>query len=184
MTSLNLIVVFSEIQVPKIPFYDDIVTIFSKDYENLNWNSASDTFPKFVELLKFPEYTYNVMLGLICSIGGLTETLVKNSSSSLFAYMQREKKSSRIEEINRLCEVIYTIFKDHQKMDRITVPTLRFLEKFFSSGCIDHLTEDPAADFCKRLLKLILAEISGCKDIYKLIDGINLLAQFVQVLQQ
>lgn len=42
----------------------------------LNWNSAATTFPKFVQLIDFNEYQYNLLLGLVCSIGGLTETLV------------------------------------------------------------------------------------------------------------
>lgn len=135
-----------------------------------------------MELLRFQEYSYNVMLGLICSIGGLTETLVKSSSSSLFSYLSKEKSNKGLDEINRLCEVIYKIFQDHQKIDRITIPMLRFLEKLFSSGSIQHLTDDPSFDFCKRILKLTMNEIAGCKDVYKLVDGINLLAQFIQVM--
>lgn len=42
----------------------------------LNWNSAATTFPIFVELVVFDDYRYNLLLGLISSIGGLTETLV------------------------------------------------------------------------------------------------------------
>lgn len=65
-------------RVPSIPYYNEISLIFPKDEcDILNWNSASATFPKFVQLIKLSPYTYNVMLGMICSVGALTETLVK-----------------------------------------------------------------------------------------------------------
>ncbi|XP_064213928.1 tubulin-specific chaperone D isoform X2 [Tribolium castaneum] len=173
---------YNDPTIPNIPHHDELLKIFEKtECETLNWNSASDTFPKFVELLQFPEFSYNVMLGLVCSVGGLTETLVKNSSSSLFAYISREKKCKGVGEIDRLADVIYRIFEDNRKNDRIVVPMFRFLDKLFSSGCIQHLADDPSSDFCKKILKLAMNELVGCKDAYKIIDGINLLAQFVQV---
>lgn len=69
--------VCSEPKVPHVIYHQEICDIFpTSECDELNWNSAACTFPKFVQLLKFHEYTYSVMLGLICSSGGLTETLV------------------------------------------------------------------------------------------------------------
>lgn len=68
---------FSDPVIPHIPYHKELREIFpAVDCELLNWNSESITFPKFVQLLPFSEYTYNLLLGLIVSIGGLTETLV------------------------------------------------------------------------------------------------------------
>ncbi|KAJ8938560.1 hypothetical protein NQ314_011450 [Rhamnusium bicolor] len=174
--------IYNNPRVPNIAHYDEISQIFPKaECDILNWNSASATFPKFVELIKLPPYTYNVMLGMICSVGGLTETLVKNSSSSLFTYLKSEIKSKGVTEIQRICDIIYKIFIDHQKVDRITVPMFRFLDKLFDSGCLNLIIEDANLDFIKKILKLIQMEIAGCKDIYKLIDGINILCQFIQI---
>lgn len=172
----------SDVTIP-IKHYNEMLEFFLKEEcETLNWNSAADTFPKFVELLKFPEYTYSVMLGLICSVGGLTETLVKNSSSALFSYFSKEKKTRGVEEIDRIAEIVFEIFTNHKKNDRIVVPIFRFLDKLLSSGCIQHITDDPNSDFCKRILKLVTSELIGCRDAYKLVDGVNLLAQFIQVI--
>ncbi|CAG9762163.1 unnamed protein product [Ceutorhynchus assimilis] len=174
--------IYNESRVPNILHHDEIALIFPKEeWTSLNWNSAGATFPKFVQLLQFNPYTYPVLVGLICSIGGLTETLIKNSSSSLFNYLKQEEKSKGTTEIRRICETIHQIFLDHQKQDRITIPLFSFLDKLFDSGCINSIIEDPAYDWTKRILKLIQMEISGCKNIYKLIDGINALCQFVQV---
>lgn len=72
--------IFSEPTIPHIPHHENIRQIINKkECDSLNWNSAADTFPKFVNLIQFPAYTYNTVLGLICSVGGMTETLVKKN---------------------------------------------------------------------------------------------------------
>ncbi|XP_017771538.1 PREDICTED: tubulin-specific chaperone D [Nicrophorus vespilloides] len=164
--------------VPNIPHHEALKSLFPKDEcDLLNWNSASTTFPRFVNLLEFPEYTYSIMLGLICSVGGMAETLVKCSSHSLFDHM----KEKPIEKIERLCETTHEIFANCQKNDRIVIPMFRFLDRLFSSGCIDHILDNLQSDFAKKILKLVQMELNGCKDIYKLIDGISILCQFIQV---
>lgn len=73
--------IFSDPAVPNIPHHQELQLIFpAVDCELLNWNSEAVTFPKFVRLLSYEEFTYNLLLGLIVSIGGLTETLVSGMS--------------------------------------------------------------------------------------------------------
>ncbi|XP_045480328.1 tubulin-specific chaperone D [Harmonia axyridis] len=168
--------------VPYIPHHEELIKIFPKEEcDDLNWNSANFTFPKFVQLLQFPEFTYNILLGLICSVGGLTETLVKYSASSLFTFLDAEKKLKGDDEMKRICEVVHRIFVDYQKNDRITVPMFKFLDKLFDSGCLECVLRDEKSEFAPQMLKLIQAEIAGCKDIYKLMDGVNTLCQFIQI---
>ncbi|XP_056642378.1 tubulin-specific chaperone D [Diorhabda sublineata] len=174
--------IFNDPPVPNLPHREELTKIFVKtDCDELNWNSSSVTFPKFVQLIQFPGFVHHVMVGLICSIGGLTETLVKDSSSSFFAYLKEEYRTKGPEPIRRICDVILKIFVDYQKIDRITVPLFRFLDKLFDSGCIECVTVTENSEFVRDILKLIQQEISGCKDIYKLIDGIHVLCQFIQM---
>lgn len=70
-------IIFSDPDIIAIPHLQELRDIFPvPECELLNWNSEAVTFPKFVQLLPFNDYTYNLLLGLIVSIGGLTETLV------------------------------------------------------------------------------------------------------------
>lgn len=165
-----------------IPHHEQLKDLFPQEECTLfNWNSAAITFPKFVQLLEYDVYTYNVLLGLVSSIGGMTETLVKSSSSSLYAYLQSLEQNNKMAQIEKLCDIIYLIFVDYQKNDRIIVPMFRFLEKLMCSGSINVIIGDPNSEFSKKIFKLIQVEMNGCKDIYKLVDGINLLCQFIQV---
>ncbi|KAK9871289.1 hypothetical protein WA026_011559 [Henosepilachna vigintioctopunctata] len=177
--------IYHEKRVPYVPHHEDMMIIFPKEEcDDLNWNSGSCTFPKFVQLLKYSEFTYNLFLGLICSIGGLTETLVKHSSSSLFTYLKVELKHKRKAELARLCDVIYQIFADHQKNDRIIIPMFRFLDRLFESECVQCIYHNKQSDFAAKIIKLIQMEMSGCRDIYKLMDGANALCQFIQIESQ
>lgn len=76
---------FSEPHIPNIPNHEEIKEIFQKaECDLLNWNSEAVTFPKFVQLIQFESYTYHVLLGLICSVGGMTETLVKKNQHIMY----------------------------------------------------------------------------------------------------
>lgn len=67
----------SDPPIPNIPNYNVLLNLFPKEEcEILNWYSAAITFPKFVQLIEFPVFSYNLLLGLVSSVGGLTETLV------------------------------------------------------------------------------------------------------------
>ena len=69
---------YSNPAISNVPYFQDLVKIFPlKTCENeINWIAASDTFPRFTQLLAFHPYTYNVFLGLVVSVGGITESLV------------------------------------------------------------------------------------------------------------
>ncbi|XP_022919826.2 tubulin-specific chaperone D [Onthophagus taurus] len=176
--------IYNEPKVPHVSSLDDLKKIFSEEKcNNLNWNSAKSTFPLFVQLLELEEYKYNVTLGLISSIGGLTETLVKNSSASFFEKLHeiKTRHSAGDQDISHLCDIILKIFMNYQRNDRIIVPMFRFLDKLFSSNCLTNLLENCEWEFPKKIFKLVQMEINGCKDIYKLIDGISLLCQYLQI---
>jgi xanthine/uracil/vitamin C permease (AzgA family) len=73
----------SDPAILNIPYRAELVQIFpAAACENeIEWIAASDTFPRFVQLLAFTPFTYSVLLGLVVSVGGLTESLVRVNSS-------------------------------------------------------------------------------------------------------
>lgn len=72
------IFIFRDPIIPNIPFREELLRIFPLEKcKDSTLRLESETFPKFVQLLSFPCYTPHVMEGLILSIGGLTERLVR-----------------------------------------------------------------------------------------------------------
>lgn len=45
----------------------------------VQWLVEAETFPRFVQMISMPEYTYNLILGFVLSVGGLSETLVSQA---------------------------------------------------------------------------------------------------------
>uniref|UniRef100_A0A8C3QS62 Tubulin-specific chaperone D n=1 Tax=Cyanoderma ruficeps TaxID=181631 RepID=A0A8C3QS62_9PASS len=71
---------FDHPPVPHIPHREELERIFPRwEKETLNWNAASEAFPRITQLLGLPAYQYHVLLGLSVSVGGLTETTVRAS---------------------------------------------------------------------------------------------------------
>lgn len=66
-------------RIPHIPNHEDLLEIFDAERcANMEWLKVEDVFRCFIKLLSFSSYQYHVMLGLIMSVGGLTEQLVSN----------------------------------------------------------------------------------------------------------
>jgi xanthine/uracil/vitamin C permease (AzgA family) len=72
---------YSDPAIPNIPHYAELLQIFPPVAceAEIKWNAASETFPQFIQLLAFRPFTYSVMLGLVVSAGGLTESLVSGN---------------------------------------------------------------------------------------------------------
>jgi hypothetical protein len=69
----------SDPAIPNIPYHAELLEIFpaAACEHEINWIAESDTFPRFTQLLALETFTYSVMLGLVVSVGGITETLVR-----------------------------------------------------------------------------------------------------------
>ncbi|XP_068082742.1 tubulin-specific chaperone D [Anabrus simplex] len=167
--------------VPHIPCYNEVVAIFPEDLcrEKINWIAAADTFPRFTQLLALQPYTYSVLLGLVVSVGGLTESLVKHSCSSLFSYLKGLQDNS--EELKRLCDIIVEIFSKHQFDDRVIVPLFGFLDRLMGSGCIRAVLQDPNSTFASSILKHVKIEITKTREVTKLVSSVDVLCQLIQV---
>ena len=141
------------------------------------WLYAAHTFPLFCTLLELPEYTERLMIGLIASIGQLTESLVKYSSESLIDFLRKNP-----EQQTRICNVVIDIFNKNTLNDRISYPLLNFLNIIISSGIIDDILLDPSSTFSSEVFRLTKLEIKGHKKLYKLVSSINVFCQLIQVI--
>ncbi|PNF44134.1 Tubulin-specific chaperone D [Cryptotermes secundus] len=167
--------------IPNIPHHAELVQIFpaAACEKEINWIAASNTFPRFTQLLAFRPFTYNVLLGLVSSVGGLSESLTKDSSASLFSYLKAHHGDNV--ELERLCETIVEIFQHSHFVDRITVPLLEFLDRLFSSGCVRSVLENSQSTFASDVLHHVKLEIGRTRNVSKLTGSVNILCHLVQV---
>lgn len=150
--------------------------------ENSNvvlWLFPGHTMPRFVQLLNYSDYRYNVIKGLVVSAGELTESLVKHTTQSLYSYLN--SLHSDKEMLQSICDTIIKVFADNLHVKRITGPMFNFLDRLLCSGSISPILEDEKSTFAMDILKYTQLELRGGKNIYKLLDSINVLCQLIQV---
>uniref|UniRef100_A0A669PXK4 Tubulin-specific chaperone D n=1 Tax=Phasianus colchicus TaxID=9054 RepID=A0A669PXK4_PHACC len=171
---------FDSPPVPHIPHREELERIFPRsEAETLNWNAASEAFPRITQLLGLPAYQYYVLLGLSVSVGGLTETTVrKYSAQSLFDYMKKIQNDSSAME--GFCETLLKVFEDNLHNDRVSVPLLTMLDQMLANGCFDIFTMQGNHPFPVKLLHLCKEEIKRSKDIRKLRSSIGVFCGLIQ----
>ncbi|KAJ8318891.1 hypothetical protein KUTeg_003982 [Tegillarca granosa] len=164
-------------EIPHIPHRTDLEKIFPQsEVDSINWAAPSDTFARFTKLLHFKTYLYSVLLGLTVSVGGLTESLVKFSSIHLQSYLRDISKD--IEQMTDFTNVLIQIFKDYQKVDRVSLPLLKMLDMLFSRGCFDVL--DSNHPFPVEVLEAVKKEITRTGDPHKLLAAADVYCGLLQ----
>ncbi|NXS06431.1 TBCD protein, partial [Neodrepanis coruscans] len=170
---------FDQPPIPHIPHREELERIFPRsEKETLNWNAASEAFPRITQLLALPTYQYFVLLGLSVSVGGLTETTLRYSAQSLFDYMK--KIQSDPSALEGFCETLLKVFEDNLRNDRVSVPLLTMLDQLLANGCFDTFTEQENHPFPVKLFTLCKEEIKRSKDIRKLRSSIGVFCGLIQ----
>ncbi|NXL44779.1 TBCD protein, partial [Podilymbus podiceps] len=170
---------FDHPPVPHIPHREDLERIFPRsEKETLNWNAASEAFPRITQLLSLPAYQYYVLLGLSVSVGGLTETTLRYSAQSLFDYMKKIQNDPSA--LESFCATLLKVFEDNLRNDRVSVPLLAMLDQMLANGCFDIFTMQENHPFSVKLLTLCKEEIKRSKDIRKLRSSIGVFCGLIQ----
>jgi len=161
--------------LPGVPRIEEVRDIFPKE-EDINWTVEAETFPRFVKLLHLPEYTERIILGLVVSIGGLTERLVKNSSESMFG----ELSNMNQKQLESFSTSLLSVFKKHQKVDRVTVPLFKFLDQLLTSSSLESILDEKTNQFSFQLFTLCKAEITKSGDPNKIMSSGDVFCQLLQ----
>lgn len=163
-------------EIPHIRQHATLKEIFPPDGVKILWLFADHTFPLFCSMLKLPEYAEKLLIGLVGSIGQLTESLIKYSSASFLDFLKAND-----DEVPRICDLIVKIFSEHLHNERITYPMLNFLEMILSSGVLVMILDDENNNFAEEVFRLVNLEIKGHKKLYKIVASINVMCQLIQV---
>ncbi|XP_048478977.1 tubulin-specific chaperone D [Plutella xylostella] len=192
--------IYNDPVIPNIPHHEELKEIFppedvelkplvqkpdtdepaapSTQYNNtVLWLFPGHTMPRFTRLLACETYRPRLLLGLAVSGGERSDTLVKHTTQSLFAFL----RSADLPLLQEICRELTAIFTRHLHDRRVSQPMFNLLERLLSSGAISPILDDPTSTFAADVLKYVQLELRGGKHWYKLLDSINVLCQLVQV---
>ena len=138
------------------------------------WRSAKFVFDQMKKLFDSDVYSMPILKGLITSSGGLTESTVKASQSSLFEYLtemgKQHGEQAGIQTKLDLLRKLIVIFESHLKNDRVTVPLMKTIEMLLSA---DYLTEPEIQPAVHEIHAITVKECNKSKNIVKLLAGVG-----------
>ncbi|XP_011921349.1 PREDICTED: tubulin-specific chaperone D [Cercocebus atys] len=162
---------FDSPPIPHVPHRGELEKLFPRsDVASVNWNAPSQAFSRVTQLLGLPTYRYPVLLGLVVSLGGLTESTVRHSTQSLFEYMKGVQSDPQA--LGSFSRTLLQIFEDNLLNDRVSLPLLKTLDHVLTHGCFDIFTTEEDHPFAVKLLALCKKEIKNSKDVQKLLSAI------------
>uniref|UniRef100_A0A8I5MYQ6 Tubulin-specific chaperone D n=1 Tax=Papio anubis TaxID=9555 RepID=A0A8I5MYQ6_PAPAN len=140
---------FDSPPIPHVPHRGELEKLFPRsDVASVNWNAPSQAFSRITQLLGLPTYRYPVLLGLVVSLGGLTESTVRHSTQSLFEYMKGVQSDPQA--LGSFSRTLLQIFEDNLLNDRVSLPLLKTLDHVLTHGCFDIFTTEEEQFCCCR----------------------------------
>lgn len=150
----------------------------------VNWSMAHDTFPLVVKMMDIPEFLEEIAAGLVISVGGLTESVVKASKGALFDWMRAHLQAKDFGLLSRFSFFLVTLLTRHHQDDRVTIPLMKTMALLLESNLLRFLFEQRQAedgsatattDFGGRLYDVLRDEIQKCTAVPKLSAAISVL---------
>ncbi|KAF9096373.1 hypothetical protein BGX29_008588 [Mortierella sp. GBA35] len=169
--------------VLRIPHRAEVMKVVEKSDEmNLIWLQASEVYARIVQLLHLPEYRLELLIGFVISAGGLTETLVRHSSSCLTEFVSGlpvtnndimdVDNSTPTLTLVEFAQEIMKIIDRYEGQDRVIVPLLEVLDLLFESGILLMIDHPSDFDFAP-MVRFVRRQTVKCKDTRKLSASIR-----------
>ena len=147
---------------------------------NINWGQPGDVFPYLMYLMETGSVYFDAIVsGTIISVGGMTETVVKESSKALLHWCADMLKQGTPDMVVRFARSLEALFEEKVGDDRVIVPLLKSLQLLFSEGAFGDSLD--GTDVAMNFLNLIKNEMSGCGDVNKLMACINVVVLLLDV---
>nr|KAJ3417659.1 hypothetical protein HK105_000960 [Polyrhizophydium stewartii] len=145
----------------------------------INWLNPRAVFPIMVRLLHVRAVRAEVLTGLVVSMGSLTESLVRHSSSALVEFLgtlpraldASETPNDVLERVHVL-DALVQVFVAHHKDERVSVPVLETVDVLLNSAM---LTADDARQVV-HIFELTKTEVFKSKNVKKLAAAIKVFA--------
>eukprot|EP01138_Halocafeteria_seosinensis_P011721 gb/GECG01011978.1/.p1 GENE.gb/GECG01011978.1/~~gb/GECG01011978.1/.p1 ORF type:complete len:1494 (+),score=189.78 gb/GECG01011978.1/:1-4482(+) len=103
-----------------LSYFENKVSNMSDDSEDINYSLGNQTFPRLVPLLSIPEYTESIVEGLVLSVGGLSESVVKNSSDAVQKWASQRVRRKDIDSLRRVANSLLIMLRGKELKRDVT----------------------------------------------------------------
>jgi hypothetical protein len=133
-------------RLPNIPEYTALRNLLSKlvkevdgDGNALNWGNPSHVYKILFKIIDASGYTYldPIVSGLVISVGGLSERVVKESSKALVQWCKTNVENQSRRSLGLLMRCFQNLFAAHRKDDRVILPLIQTVELLLANSMFD-----------------------------------------------
>ncbi|KAJ3251477.1 hypothetical protein HK103_002381 [Boothiomyces macroporosus] len=163
----------AQVEIPERKYLMHAIYGNSKTCD-VNWLYSKEAYPAMCKCLHIPVFRDYVIIGIVNNVGGLTETLVKASTSSFSDFLNElplqfhpDLPETTAQDI---VASIDSVFAKNMNDSRISIPLLDTLDLYLSSGFHYAISEPtPLKDIFNNLKKVVFKS----KNVKKLTSGIK-----------
>jgi len=153
--------------------------------EMVNWANSGHAFPFLARLLDSVEYFHSIIKGFVLAVGGLTESVVKESSAALLEFCRSKIRANEQSSLQKLATSLVDLFAKSANSDRIILPLLKTLECLLRNGVFDSFrsivhSDSQQPQFSARLLASVKEESNVSSNVIKIKACIDVLLHLLQ----
>ncbi|KAI9324905.1 armadillo-type protein [Zopfochytrium polystomum] len=158
-----------------------------------NWLNAASVFPRMVRLLSIAALRRELLLGLVVSVGGISETLVRSSAASFTDYMKSlptdsapvsSLSSSSLplphpqphlrEVLDGFVDLLSSLGAQRETKERVLTAAVEVCDVLIGSGAVTKaVDEDGWGDGARRLFETVKKEVGRSKDVKKVLAAVK-----------
>ncbi|KAI6660085.1 Tubulin-specific chaperone D [Oopsacas minuta] len=165
----------SAIDIPYIPHINELRKIFPQDPTQLI--NPSESFSITVKAIKLDTYRKSVLSGLVISIGGVSESVIRAASSSLLEQIKEVSQDQEL--LDRFTVSLTEVYNDCIKQPRLLVPFLKLTDSLLTNACFEEYRGDPGS-FPDQLFTYTQSCTKKTKDVKRVLASIDVFCGLLQ----
>ena len=160
---------------PYLPHLAELREIFPQDPSELL--IPTESFKVTVRAIKLDTYRKFVLAGLVISIGGVSESVIRAASSSL---LEQVKDLSQDKELlDKFTIDLIEVYKDCIKQPRLIIPFLKMTDSLLTNACFEEYEGQPGS-FPDQLFTLTQSCTRRTKDVKRVLTSIDVFCGLLQ----
>lgn len=164
--------------LPRVPHREELERVFPADDAGFDWSSPAALFPRLMRLLDLDAYARPTVEGVLISVGGLTESLVRAAGDALVAHVSplpvwgeaSPRERERVPPagtVDRVAFDLVAVLWMNRGRARVVTPGFKTACLLLEQGCFEPLGPEHCS-FTLDLHRQLRGEIFKSKDIVKI----------------
>ena len=162
-------------EIPHIPHLSQLREIFPTDPSDLI--TPTQSFSVTVRAINLDTYRKSVLSGLVISIGGVAESVIRAASSSLLG--QIKDLSQDQGSLDKFSSSLIDVYRDCIKQQRLLVPFLKLTDSLLTNACFEVYSGEPGL-FPDLLFTYTQSCTRKTKDVKRVLASIDVLCGLLQ----